>query len=177
MMLVLSFKYVKSLKISFKKNSHIISTELGFPCSSADKESACNAGDPGLIPGPGKSPIEGNGHPLQDSCLDNPMDRGAWWVTAQWCYKEQDITQQLKQQQQYSIVYMYHISFIYSSVEGQLSCFRVLAIVNRVACLYVSGYMQLLNYGFLRIHVQEWDCQITWQFYIQFFKELPYYYS
>ena len=78
MMLVLSFKYVKSLKISFKKNSHIISTELGFPCSSADKESACNAGDPGLIPGPGKSPIEGNGHPLQYSCLDNPMDRGAW---------------------------------------------------------------------------------------------------
>ena len=42
------------------------------------KESACNAGDLGLIPGLGRSPGEGNGNPLQDSCLENPMDRGAW---------------------------------------------------------------------------------------------------
>ena len=45
------------------------------------KESACNAGDPGLIPGPGSSPGEGFGYPLQYSCLDNPTDRGAWWAT------------------------------------------------------------------------------------------------
>ena len=45
------------------------------------KESACNAGDPGSIPGSGRSPGEGNGNPLQYSCLENPMDRGAWWVT------------------------------------------------------------------------------------------------
>ena len=38
----------------------------------------CNAGDPGLIPGLGRSPAEGNGYPLQYSCLENPMDRGAW---------------------------------------------------------------------------------------------------
>ena len=42
------------------------------------KESACNAGDPVWIPGPGRSPGEGNGNPLQHSCLENPMDRGAW---------------------------------------------------------------------------------------------------
>ncbi len=42
------------------------------------KESACNAGDPGSIPGSGRSPGEGNGNPLQYSCLENPMDRGAW---------------------------------------------------------------------------------------------------
>ena len=42
------------------------------------KEPACNAGDPGLIPGLGRSPGEGNGKPLQDSCLGNPMNRGAW---------------------------------------------------------------------------------------------------
>ena len=42
------------------------------------KESACNAGDPGSIPGSGRSPGEGNGYPLQYSCLENPMDRGAW---------------------------------------------------------------------------------------------------
>ena len=49
-----------------------------FPSVSDGKESACNAGDPGLIPGSGRSPGEGNGYPLQYSCLGNPMDRGAW---------------------------------------------------------------------------------------------------
>jgi len=53
----------------------------GFPYSSVDKESACNAGDPGLIPGSGRSPGEGNGNPLQYSCLGNAMDRGAWQAT------------------------------------------------------------------------------------------------
>ena len=54
---------------------------LGFPCSSVGKESTCNAGDPGSIPRSGRSPGEGNGNPLQYSCLENPMDRGAWWAT------------------------------------------------------------------------------------------------
>ena len=53
----------------------------GFPGGSVSKESACNAGDLGLIPGLVRSPGEGNGNPLQYSCLDNPMDRGAWWIT------------------------------------------------------------------------------------------------
>ena len=44
------------------------------------KESVCNAEDPGLIPGVGKIPGEGNGYPLQYSCLKNSMDRGAWWT-------------------------------------------------------------------------------------------------
>ena len=50
---------------------------MGFPHSLVGKESACNAGDLGLIPGSGRSPGEGNGKPLQYSCLENPMDRGA----------------------------------------------------------------------------------------------------
>ena len=45
------------------------------------KESACNAGDLGLIPGLGRFPGEGDGYPLQYSCLENPMDREAWWAT------------------------------------------------------------------------------------------------
>ena len=45
------------------------------------KVSACNAADSGLIPGLGRSPGEGNGNPLQYSCLENPMDGGAWWAT------------------------------------------------------------------------------------------------
>jgi len=53
----------------------------GFPHSTVSKESACNAGDPGLVPGSGRSPGEGNGNPLQYSCLKNPMDRGAWQAT------------------------------------------------------------------------------------------------
>ena len=54
----------------------------GFPGGSDGKESPCNAGDPALIPGSRRSPGEGNGYPLQYSCLENPMDRGAWWATA-----------------------------------------------------------------------------------------------
>ena len=49
----------------------------GFPGGSDGKASACNVGDPGSIPGLGRSPEEGNGSPLQYSCLENPMDRGA----------------------------------------------------------------------------------------------------
>ena len=52
-----------------------------FPCNSVSKESACNAGDPGSIPGLGRSPGEGNGNPVQYPCLKNLMDRGAWWAT------------------------------------------------------------------------------------------------
>ena len=48
---------------------------------SDSKESACNAGDLGLIPGSGRFPGEGNGNPLQYSCLENPMDRGVWQAT------------------------------------------------------------------------------------------------
>ena len=51
-----------------------------FPSGSEAKTSACNAGDPGSIPGLGRAPGEGNGNPLQYSCLENPMDGGAWWA-------------------------------------------------------------------------------------------------
>ena len=52
-----------------------------FPCRSVGKESTCSVGDLGLIPGLERSPGEGNGSPLQYSCLESPMDRGAWWAT------------------------------------------------------------------------------------------------
>ena len=57
---------------------HLLSIySVGFPGGSDGKASACNAGDPGSIPGSGRSPGEGNGNPLQHSCLENPVDRGA----------------------------------------------------------------------------------------------------
>ena len=54
---------------------------IGLPCSSNSKEPACDAGDQGLIPELGSSSGEGNGNPLQYSCLENPIDREAWWAT------------------------------------------------------------------------------------------------
>ena len=54
---------------------------MDFPGGSDGKTSVYNAGDPGLIPGSGRSLGEGNGNPLQYSCLENPMDRGAWLAT------------------------------------------------------------------------------------------------
>ena len=54
---------------------------MGFPSGSDGKESACNAGDLGSIPGSGRSPGVGNGNPLQYSCLENPVDKGHWWAT------------------------------------------------------------------------------------------------
>ena len=57
--------------------------------------SALNAGDPGSIHGSGGSPREGNGNPLQYSCLENPMDRGAWWATDHGAAKESDATKKI----------------------------------------------------------------------------------
>ena len=63
-----------------RKNQYCNMTILlkGFPGGSEFKAFACKAGDPGSTPGSGRSPGEGNGNPLQYSCLENPMDRGAW---------------------------------------------------------------------------------------------------
>ena len=58
-----------------------INNPKGFPGGSDYKESACNAGDLGLITGSGRSPGAGNSNPLQYSCLENSMDRGAWHST------------------------------------------------------------------------------------------------
>ena len=59
------------------------------PGGSDGKESACSAGDLGSIPGLGRSPVERNGNPLQYSCLENPMDRGAWQATIHGVAKSQ----------------------------------------------------------------------------------------
>ena len=68
---------------------------MGFPCGSEGKETACNVGDESSIPGLGTSPGEENGKPLQYSCLENPMDRGACLATTHRVAKESDMTQQL----------------------------------------------------------------------------------
>ena len=65
-----------------------------FPGGSEVKASACNVGDLGSIPGLGRFPGEGNGNPLRYSCLENPMDRGAWQATVH-RVAESDMTEQL----------------------------------------------------------------------------------
>ena len=73
---------------------------LGFPGGPVVvKNWPASAGEASLIPGPGRSPAEGNSNPLQYSCLGNPMDRRSWWATVNGVTKELDRTQQLKQQQ------------------------------------------------------------------------------
>ena len=69
---------------------------MGFPVGSVGKESACIAEDLGLIPGLGRSPGEGNGNPFQYSCLENPIDRGGWWVTAHGVRKSQTQPSEIK---------------------------------------------------------------------------------
>ena len=59
----------------------MVTTPMGLPGGSDGKTSACNAGNPGLIPGLGRSPGEGNGYPLEYSSLENSMDKGARWAT------------------------------------------------------------------------------------------------
>ena len=66
---------------------------MGFPGSLVMKNPPANAGDTGLIPGWGRSLREGNGNPLQDSCLGNPMDRGARQATVCGVARESDMTE------------------------------------------------------------------------------------
>ena len=58
----------------------VVGAGEGLPRWLIGKESTCNAGETGLIPGSGRSPGEGHGNPFQYSCLENPMNRGAWWA-------------------------------------------------------------------------------------------------
>ena len=67
--------------MSLTSTSNSTISNQGFPCGSEGKESACNAGDLSWIPGLDRSPGKENGNPLQYSCLENPMDRGAWRAT------------------------------------------------------------------------------------------------
>ena len=69
---------------------------MGFPGGSDDKESACIVRDLGSIPGSGASPGEGNGNPLQHSCLENPMDKRSLAGYSPWGHKELHITEQLR---------------------------------------------------------------------------------
>ena len=97
--------YLHLLKLYLKK---------GSPGGLDSKDSTCNAGDQGSIPGLGRSPGEGNGYPLQYSCLVNPLDRGAWWATfSPWDHKRVGSNTATKQQQ-----YIYIHTNIFITKQG-----------------------------------------------------------
>ena len=75
--------------VSFSVLRNLHTALCDFPGGTASKESVCNVGDLGLIPGLGRCPGEGNGNPLQYSCLENSMDRGALWATVHGVTKSQ----------------------------------------------------------------------------------------
>ena len=75
--------------MSFPKVGDDYDSILDFPSDSVVKNLPVNIGDTGLIPGLGRSPGEGNSYPLQYSCLENPMDRGAWQATVHGVAKSQ----------------------------------------------------------------------------------------
>ena len=85
----------------------------GLPQGLRGKESACNAGDPSLIPGFRRSPGEGNGYPLQYSYLGNPVDRRAWWVTIHVVSKESNIA--TKQRQPENLHLRFSLAFCWTS--------------------------------------------------------------
>ena len=85
---LISFKVAKHQKL----NKLLHKKEELLPWQLSNKETAYNAGAPGVmgsIPGSGRSPGGGHGNPLNYSCLENPMDRGAWWATVHWVTKSQ----------------------------------------------------------------------------------------
>ena len=79
---------------------------IGLPCGSAGKESTCNAGDPGSIPGLGRSPGGGHGNPLQYPCLENPHGQRSLESYSSWGHKESDTTEWLS----IEWIYFCHIS-------------------------------------------------------------------
>ena len=89
LMLLLLWRWRKESRDPQKRKWPFAYSQRGFPDSSDGKESACNAGDPGSIPGSGRSSGEGNGNPLQCPCLENPTERGAWQTTVHGVAKSQ----------------------------------------------------------------------------------------
>ena len=110
---------------------------MGFPGGSEVKASACNAGDRGSIPGSGRSPGEGNGNPLQDSCLENPMDGGAWWATVH------GVAKSLTQLSNFTFAFMPWITIQSRALLTRLA----LVYDTNIKCMYL--YIKAYNIYFL----------------------------
>ena len=84
-----------------RRNIKLVTSSLVSPGGSDSKESTCNAGDLGLIPGLGRSPGGGHGNPFQNSCLENPHGQKNLAGYSPWCCKESDTTERLRMHSSY----------------------------------------------------------------------------
>ena len=97
----------------------IIQLNEVFPSGSVVKNLSANAGEAGSIPGSRRFPEEGNGNPLQYSCLGNLMDRGAWWGYSPWGHKRVRHALATKQQlNEYVYIYMYICMYVYINTQN-----------------------------------------------------------
>ena len=128
---------------------------MGFPSGSDGKETACNVGDLGLIPGSGISPGEGNDNPLQYPCLENPMVRGTWQSTVHGIAKSQTwlsnfiitiyIIQVTKKDLLYSTGnYIQYLVKIYNRKESQKKC----------VCVYIYVYIYIYKLNHFTVHLK-----------------------
>ena len=125
---------------------------MGFPGGSDGKESACSVRDLSLIPGLGRSPGEGNGNPLQYSCLENPMDRGAWWATV--C--------RVPKSQSWLSDFTFAFPFIEKNSWNKLTTFRILDLEVKFRCVILVvafGFIvhTVSDTSFLHICCAAWD--------------------
>ena len=129
--------WILSTQVSFGKVLQL----MGFPRWLDCKESACNAGDLGSIPASGRSPGRGNGNPLQYSCLENSIDRGAWWATVHGVTKSQtrlsDNTQSFNYWQIFSLSLVSLFSIVRSSaISNALNIFLYSSLFQNCSHLY-----------------------------------------
>ena len=115
-----------------------------FPGGSDSQASACNEGNPGSIPGLGRSPGEGNRNPLQYSCLENPMEGGAWWATVHEAAKSQTWLSDFT----FYFLYIYDIPF---SVNDLL-----LLIVFGIDTTYDFSLLECVKTCFV-VYFREWS--------------------
>ena len=115
----------------FSRNQPLV---WGFPAGSDTKESACNAGDLCSITGPRRSPGEGNGYPLQYSCLENSMDREAWQATVHGV-TEVDTAQQLT---------LSLSTFCFIDFSLLTSNFQFIDLCSNLYCFFSSAYLDLV---------------------------------
>ena len=106
--------------------------DFEFPCGLNGKESVCSAGDPGLIPGSGRCPGEGNDNPFQYSCLENPIDRGTWWPTVHGIERvgHEWVTNTLTQDHLSFRTLQLHSAGFTESFKKQHSCFLVTSMIT-----------------------------------------------
>ena len=109
----------------------------GLPRWLTGIESACNSRDMGPIPGLGRSPGEGNDNPLQYSCLEKPMVRGAWQDTVHGVTKESDMTQGLKQQQYYSSSFASHTILHANNILINMNAYTSHLLHWHILCVHV----------------------------------------